>query len=164
MANIRPALKTDIIEMASLGRMMYLESPRYRNLSYSEAQVEFMVASLLEKDTNCVLVADLDNTVVGFMLGFVVRHFFSPDPADLFASDVALYVHPTHRGGSIGLRLIKAFEKWAIARGAKSLIPGITTEITTERTQRFYEALGYEVYGVSMIKRVKPTIQVPRVH
>ena len=70
-----------------------------------------MVASLLEKDTNCVLVADLDNTVVGFMLGFVVRHFFSPDPADLFASDVALYVHPTHRGGSIGLRLIKAFEK-----------------------------------------------------
>ena len=152
MASVRHALEADVPAMVELGRRMHAESPTYRELSYSPEKAAALglrvVGTLL--NPGGALVAEVNGRIVGMLAGYVVEHWFSHDKV---ASDYVLYIDPEHRGGMTAVRLIRAFERWAIAQGATVLLPGVSTGVKTEQTRDLYRALGYEPYGVAMMKR-----------
>ena len=63
--------------------------------------------------------ATLDGVIVGYASAFICRHTHYDM---LLAHHDTLYLHPAHRNGSTGLRLIKAVEQEAFARGAERMM------------------------------------------
>ena len=153
MARIRRAAEGDIPALVGMGRAMHDESPHYASLAFSEAKVEQLIRWMLSaSETQCALVAEESGRIVGMLGGFVSEYFFGHD---LVASDYVFYVRPENRGGSSAVRLLRAFEKWAISAGASEIVPGVSTRLSVARTEGLYLALGYEKAGVILSKRIK---------
>jgi GNAT superfamily N-acetyltransferase len=157
-ANVRAATEADIPAIIEMGRALHAESPRYSRMSFAAEKIDalarsLIVGTLVSDAPGGVLVAEKNGQIVGMMAGFVSAPFFSHDK---IASDYTFYVKPEHRKtGRIALKLVRAFEAWAIAAGAADIVPGTSTEIDADSTRRFYEKLGYKHYGHAMIKRLK---------
>lgn len=150
MVKVRAATEDDLPAILEMGRMLHGESPRYRGMSYNEAKVEALALKVIP--TGGTLIAEKDGKIIGMLAGYVAEHWFSDDKV---ASDFTFYIRPEHRGtGKAALLLVRAFERWATAQGAKDIMPGVSTQIDIERTTRFYEKLGYAVYGNALIKKV----------
>lgn len=111
------------------------------------------IAELTEQsDEVLVLVAaDEMDRPVGFLAGLISEHYF----ADMvYATNLALYVSPEARGGRVAIKLIRHFERLARARGAQEIVLGVTAGVGAGifRTEKFYNALGYETIGASTVK------------
>ncbi len=156
MADIRKLEERDIEEVLVMARAMHAEAPEYRDMDFSDEKVRRMLramcGTLLVPSSLCALVAEADGKLIGMMGGFAVEHFFGHDKT---ASDYVLYVAPEHRRGTTAVRLIRQFEKWAVAQGVRTIIPGVTTGTNNEVASGLYAKLGYERNGYTLIKRVK---------
>ncbi|GII54687.1 N-acetyltransferase [Planotetraspora thailandica] len=91
---------------------------------------------LLENDEALLMVATVDGTVRGYLLGFA--HL------TLFANGRVAWVEEamidsSYRRHGIGRRLLEEFEGWARSRGAGYVA------LATRRAAEFYGALGFEV-------------------
>ncbi|MCC7063242.1 MAG: GNAT family N-acetyltransferase [Planctomycetes bacterium] len=156
MADIRKLEERDIEEVLVMARAMHAEAPEYRDMDFSDEKVRRMLrtmcGTLLVPSSLCALVAEEGGKLIGMMGGFAVEHFFGHDKT---ASDYVLYVAPEHRRGTTAVRLIRQFEKWAVAQGVRTIIPGVTTGTNNEVASGLYAKLGYERNGYTLIKRVK---------
>lgn len=153
---IRRLEDRDIDEVLVMAKAMHAEAPEYRDMDFSEEKVRRMLramcGTLLVPASTCALVAEDGGKLIGMIGGFAVEHFFGHDKT---ASDYALYVRPEHRGGTAAVRLILQFEKWAIAQGVRTIVPGVTTGTNNEVASGLYARLGYERNGYTHIKRIR---------
>lgn len=99
---------------------------------------------LATRSNGFVLGAWDSDTLVGFINGYVGETFLNEE---FNAYEQGWYVLPEYRGGSIALRLIRAFEGWAKERGAAKLWLGQSVNHKQDSTLRFFERLGYECQG-----------------
>jgi GNAT superfamily N-acetyltransferase len=136
---IRNATREDLPALVELGRQMAAESPRYSRLRYSACKVEALLGKMIDSPDGFVMLAEADGVAVGVMAAFVSAHWMSDD---LMASDFGLYMLPEHRGGTAAMRMARAYIAWARARGALDISLGISTNVNSEQTARFYSALG----------------------
>jgi GNAT superfamily N-acetyltransferase len=137
---IRPMTAQDIPALLVLGAAMHGES-RYANLDFDPQKLRLLGETMLgDPDSWLALVAERDSEIIGFCIGYVAPHFFGND---LTSGDLAIYVVPEHRGGTIGARLVKLYTGWCEARGVQEPLLGVSAGITPERTGRLYERLGY---------------------
>lgn len=147
----------DMPAVMEMCRALHAESPRYKDCNFDEQKIIAVVRRMLEGTATTdaiggVFIAEKDGEVIGQLGAFITETYFGHDR---IASDYTLYVKPQHRGGMAAVRLIKAFEEWAIANGASDIIPGTSTMLNPERTRDLYLALGYELYGYAMRKKVR---------
>ena len=147
-ARVRQAVAEDIGSLVALGRVMHQESPLFKMMDWSNDKCAVLGKTLIEQG-GIFLAEDENLNVVGMFIGMINEYFFGHD---LVANDFALYVDKEHRGGTIGLRLVKKFEKWAFDNGAKVILLGIGTGIEAERTARLYDRLGYKTHGYTTLK------------
>lgn len=156
VAEIRAATVADIPALLGLAKRMHAESPRFARRTFVPGKCEAVIRALLTGQVaGSVFVAEKNHAIVGMAAGFVVEHFFGDEKT---ASDLAVYVTPEERGGSIAIKLIRAFEHAVRAAGAVELTLGISTEIAAERTVDLYERLGYRRSGYSMLKELHPNV------
>lgn len=158
MVKVRPAQHEDVPAVVDLGARLHAESDTYREFPYSRMKARAIalrcLGSLMAPAEDAVLlVAEDEGRVVGMLGGYLSDGVFVDDM--LVATDFTFYVEPKHRGTMAAVRLVKMFELWARTAGATHISPGISTRIEDDRTQRFYERLGYAPSGVSMMKRIK---------
>jgi GNAT superfamily N-acetyltransferase len=144
---IRQGDTDDIISLISLGREMHKESPRFKGMDYDEEKLIHLGIGLAEQGG--IFLAEKNGKPIGMVLGMVTEHFFGHD---LMATDLAVYVHPDHRGGTLVVRLIKKFEAWAFSMGAKVISMGVSTEVEADRTGQLYKRLGYRMTGCLAVK------------
>lgn len=113
------------------------ESP-YRGLVIPNVgQLQRLVEFLL--DHGGVFVAQVDGgDVVGMIGASVIVH---PIAGELVGSEVAWWMEPEHRGGSAGVRLLEAAERWAGAMGAVRF--QMIAPAGDERVREFYRRRGY---------------------
>jgi len=140
----------DVPTLIELGRVMHQESPRFRGMDYDEEKLMQLGANLVNQGG--IFLAEKDGKPLGMILGMVTEHFFGHD---LMACDLAVYVHPDHRGGTLAVRLIKKYEAWAFSMGAKVITMGVSTEVEADRTGQLYKRLGYRMTGVLAVKEKK---------
>ena len=140
---IRPAWRSDIPRLVRLGVLMHEES-RYSRLRLDQEKLANLLASLIDGDHGCVLVAERDREVVGGIVGVLTEHWCSNDTV---ATDLALFLAPEARGGMLAARLVNGFVAWAKEQGAAMISMGISTGVSVEATGRLYEACGGRQYG-----------------
>ena len=143
---IRPMTAQDIPVLLVLGAEMHKES-RYANLDFDPQKLWQLGETMLgNPDSWLALVVERDGDIIGFCCGYVAPHFFGNE---LTSGDLAIYVVPEHRGGTIGARLVKKYTAWCEAQGVREPLLGVSAGITPDRTGQLYERLGYtEKYTV----------------
>ena len=100
-----------------------------------QAAFERSFGALLTQPDACVIVAEADGKIAGYLLGFDHLTFFANGR---IAWVEEIMVSEAHRRQGIGRHLMEAFETWAKKREVKQIA------LATRRASDFYEALGYE--------------------
>lgn len=150
MAKIRIADHADIPAMIALGRRLHAESERYAAVPFDVDKLTDTITMMLASPWHVILLAEVDDVLVGMFGGGVAPYFFSHS---LFGADVSLFVAPEHRGSTIAVRLIKEWERLLSGdTRVKESILGISTGIDADRTKQLYERLGYRCVGYVMVK------------
>lgn len=142
---VRSATADDLPALIALGAAMHAESA-YAGFDYSSKKLYEMGLHYLAHPDTCFIAVCADDcgTIYGMHAGYICEYYFG---RDLIASDLLLFVDPTKRGGMAAALLVRAFEEWAFAKGAKEVCPGSSTMVAPERTAKLYERLGYTVVG-----------------
>lgn len=96
---------------------------------------EASFARLLIEESACALVAESEEGIIGYCLGFDHDTFYANGRV---AWVEEIMVQEAYRRHRIGQQLMQAFEGWAAARGS------ILVALATRRAASFYTALGYE--------------------
>lgn len=134
-----------------LSLCMWQESPIYRQM---EPDIDKLIeeAYIAREDPNrFVNVVMYDNTCCGFMMGAMAPIAFIDG---WYAFERMLYVSPEKRGSVAASLLVGAFEQWARDRDALYILLGTTTGVRPERTERFYNKMGYNTVGVLTMKEL----------
>jgi GNAT superfamily N-acetyltransferase len=148
---VRPVRHEDIDALVRMAASMHSESI-YASLPFDEKKVRGMICWHSERpETRCMLVAEACGELVGMLAGYLTDYLFCHEK---LACDTALFVERRHRGSTAAPRLIRAFRDWAAARGAREVCLGISTDISVERTGKFYERMGFKHVGGVYKQRV----------
>lgn len=93
-----------------------------------------------------------EGIVVGLLWGSLQEFLWCDEK---FAQDCMVYIYKEHRGGLIAKRLVDAFTKWAISKGATSIHFGANSGIGGNApAASLYSRLGYEQVGLSFRKNI----------
>jgi GNAT superfamily N-acetyltransferase len=126
---VRPATPEDVVRFVELGLRFYAEEGGRDACPRQLARFAF---THLHDGNRVFLVAG--EPVAGFLCGVLAPHYFTGEPT---AFKTAWYAVPGARG--LGAYLLRAFEAWAKARGARRLI----VAGRQERTLTLLGRLGY---------------------
>lgn len=90
-----------------------------------------------------------DGYVIGIIGGVLYR---DPNDGEFVATEFFWYVHPSHRGS--GIRLVKVFEEWARAKGAKRSTMMHLFNKQFDQLNKLYTRLGYTATEVHYTKEL----------
>ena len=100
-----------------------------------EKTFDVLLESKLKDPRSCIIVAELDGALIGYVSGSV-RTAFHAAGATAWVDEIL--VLPELRRGGVGHQLMSAFETWAADN--RSVLVALATRGATN----FYEKLGYE--------------------
>ncbi len=144
---IRPAVRNDvprIIELLRLGSMNPAKEDPANYLAYEAALDE------INTGHGCLLVAELDNDVVGFIQVIVFRHFQAQGRN--CAEFESFHVHPDYRSHGIGTVLLREAE--LLAKAADCHRVQFTSNNSRTDAHRFYLRHGYEATHTGFKKQM----------
>lgn len=148
---IQQAMHADLDDLVMLGRAMRSESIT----GFPEIDAAAIDAHLHlladNPDRIFMAIAREAGAPVGLVSGVIGPYAFSHD---LRACCDTLFVLPGFRGRHAGVRLLRSFDAWAGASGARSVYLGISTGITPDRTSRLLARLGYAALGQTFRKEI----------
>jgi GNAT superfamily N-acetyltransferase len=98
----------------------------------------------------CILVAERDATLVGFICVVAALRNDSPDDPATFAWVHDVFVRPDHRGQGIGGALLAAAEVFVRERGARELRLGVLDR--NEDARAVYRGKGFRDYARVLTK------------
>ncbi|MFM8899158.1 MAG: N-acetyltransferase family protein [Burkholderiales bacterium] len=142
---LRMATLEDLPAICALGRSMHSQST-FAPMNYDIDRVKETIGGLIDKSQFVVVAEATNGEVIGGMAGMVTQSWFGSDSV---ANDLAIFIHPSHRGGVLAVRLMKAFIEWARLAGAKQIRPGVTTGHA--RAEELFERLGFVRCGASFV-------------
>lgn len=147
---LRQMTDADVAGATLLIEEFLSQSPTYRTLDFSAGKTFRQAQELLADEDAFCWVDDCDGQIVGVLAG-AIREL--PFTMDLVAQDYAFYFAAGHRGQS-AIILIRKFRDWAIAKGARLIMTGITAGLQNDRVTRLYQRLGFRLAGNVMIMEV----------
>ena len=96
---------------------------------------EVLFESKLKDPRSCIIVAELDGALIGYVSGSVRTAFYAGG-ATAWVDEIL--VAPESRSGGVGRQLMSAFETWAADNRS------VLVALATAGAAKFYEKLGYE--------------------
>jgi hypothetical protein len=118
MAIIREATETDVHQLVQVGSHFFSEMGYSRTVPFDELSCATGIHRLMDAGA-MIFVADVDGEVVGTIIGLMSSLWCQPHVPT--AVEMAWWVMPKYRG-PIGIRLLRKFEEWGKAQGAKFLV------------------------------------------
>lgn len=152
MIAIRQATLLDLLPLARLGQMYSEEAQGHNNFKFDLELCLKNAALTIMDECGCFLVAFDKNVPVGFLWGSARS---LPWSKELLAFDTILYVTPNKRKTSVGLKIMREWEKWASDKGAAEVQISIASGIHEDSTTSFYKKLGYHYIGQQYRKEIK---------
>lgn len=140
---LRMATVDDLPAIVGLGCIMHQESS-FAPMDYDVDRVKETFSDLMNKSQFVVVSEDTNGEVISCMAGMCTQSWFGND---MVANDLAIFIHPDHRGGMLAAKLIKTFVQWAKLAGAKQIRPGVVSGSRT--AEALYDRLGFTRCGAT---------------
>lgn len=141
---VRPAKREDIDKIIDMVYSMLNESV-YAFLPFDREKVRRGIIAFIEKpDKYCFFVAEEGKILSGILGGYLTDYYFCQEK---LACDSVLFVKPEYRGSSAAMKLVRTFRDWAASRKAREVCLGVSSGVNLERTNRFYEKMGFTRVG-----------------
>ena len=96
-----------------------------------------------------LFVLEVDGEIVGSILGFVIEVYMSHK---VQSTELAWFITKEYRGKPSSIRLVKAFEKWSIDKGANQIGMGDIEGISN--LEHLYTRMGYKKAESVYIKEI----------
>lgn len=141
---IRHATPDDVPRLVDMSRHFLASTAYGRLLIPTTEQLEAFVVLILTHGG--ALVAEVDGQVEGMIGVVALAH---PITQELVAEEVAWWVEPDYRKGTIGPRLLQAAEDWASVKGVtvlKMVAPAKSD------VGKYYERHGYTAFETAFVK------------
>lgn len=145
---IREATLADLDALVAMGEYFHASTPYSLELKNNPAQYRAVGAGLIEAPAGVLLVREVDGGPVGMLGGAIYDH---PLSGERTAGELFWWSTPDHRGVT-GIRLLRAFEEWAKARGAVYL--QMVQPVWADRVGELYAALGYQKIEVAWTRHL----------
>lgn len=126
---IAEAVTEDLVDLQPLVRD-FVTSFRLEDAAYADS-----FARIIDNPAACLLVASLDGSLIGYVLGFCHDTFYANGKV---AWVEEIMVADSARRQGVGERLMEGFESWSKKQGC------VLCALATRRASEFYTALGYE--------------------
>jgi RimJ/RimL family protein N-acetyltransferase len=146
MATVRLGRESDYAALFPLGQDFADFSPFGGTADPATLRKVFDASS----DSGLLIVADVDSTVAGALVGMSVTQWY--DPNMRIAVELAWWLSPEHRHGSLGLRLVRAFEAQAKSTGHKFCTMMTLNTPDAARLGALYERSGYRLTETAYMK------------
>jgi len=134
----------DIPETVNLAYEMHQEGAFSRFRFSPEKMASNLSLAITHPHIAFCHVVEHDEKLVGALLGYISEFFFGHD---LIASDSGWFILPEYRGSRSAVKLLKNFQTWAKANGAKEVAMGVSTDVNPEKTGALLQKLGYKHVG-----------------
>ena len=157
MCKIRQANPDDYDALSAMGERFFAYSAFANAIPFDREAVRDVLArlgegdSLLPEATATVLVAEDKGEIVGGIVGVLTAAWFNPQSR--IATELAWWVTEAHRGGTAGIKLYRAFEKWAEAHKADAIVMSDLVIDGETPAAQLFEKLGYVTVERSHIKK-----------
>jgi len=142
--------KDDIGQIIRLLLVMHAESPAYAEYDPDPNFVMTICNHIIENDQFSTVACDGSN-IIGIMLGHIAN---LPFVTKRCSNEIVLYVRPDYRDGKIGVKMIRQFEAWTIAQGVDLIATGVSADISADKVDRLYVALGFVASGSNFHKHL----------
>ena len=144
---IREATEDDIFDILILAKEFSKEAPSTH--TWNKNKTEAFLNSTLLNDNMVLFVLEVDKEIVGSLLGFVIEVYMSHK---VQATELAWFIAKEYRGKPSSIKLVKAFEKWAIDKGANQIGMGDIEGISN--LEHLYNRMGYTKAESVYIKEI----------
>jgi GNAT superfamily N-acetyltransferase len=146
---IRHAIHKDIGAIIAMSEKFYATTHYSRWAEFNPETVDSLATSLLEN--HILLVAELDDEVVGMVGLFVAPFMFNNDR--IGAYEVVWWVNPDAQGAGVGMELLAAIEPACRAKGVNA-IQMVMMANSPPKAQAIYEKFGYNHSETSFTKEL----------
>lgn len=138
---IREATNKDINKIAILGKD-FVDLAWADVAKYDVMDTIDWLEVFIGLDHTAIYVAEIDGGIVGMIAGLMFPLYFNSSHSN--AQEMFWWVTPEHRKSSVGIKLLKAFERWAKLKGAKTIQMGTLAKLNPEKLASVYKKLGYK--------------------
>jgi GNAT superfamily N-acetyltransferase len=142
---IRLATEEDIFDLLVLTKNFMKEAGEF--FKFNKDKIETFLSMAIPSDDHCVIVCEVEGSVVGFL---ICQCADNPFVDRKLAFEIGWYMSKEHRGARNSIRLLKAFEEWAISKGVDCLILADIPKLTD--LADLYGKLGYFLSERSFVK------------
>jgi len=111
---IRVATEADIDPLLVMSRHFVQFAPHARMMGATDESMTKAIRFVL--DQGQIFLAEVDGKIVGMLMAVIFPIWFVPQSR--CAMELVWWVEPEHRGGTIAIRMVKAFEEWGRMQGA----------------------------------------------
>lgn len=153
---IRTGTTSDVAECVELFEHLIEAHPMGKMMGGKRADLAALLVRVMER--GAVIVAEVPaivqnervtmTRIVGMIAIFAAEHHLSGVP---IGHEIAFWVEPAHRGGTIGPRLLEAAEAWACKKGLAVL--QLMSPVGSGLGDH-YHRLGYEAVETVFLKRL----------
>ena len=143
MIRVSDATAADLDALLDLGSRMHAESVEPYPPIDKEHTRRHLDAALSMSGTYLIVLAEDEGIPVGMMAAVMGPYSFSPR---LRAASDILFVLPEYRGGMAAIKLIRRFREWSECADSATL--SVATGVSSERTGRFFELMGFRPMGM----------------
>ena len=150
MYTIRQAHIDDVPVLAMMGEKFYQYSAFKNYVPYDVESAASKLAQLLLSGFLYVAEHDEDGIIAGLAGTMTTMWCNNSLPV---ASELAWWVEEKHRKSPVGIRLYKAFEKWAYERGVYTVIMSDLIIDDNAPAEKLFKKLGFSVVERGHIKR-----------
>jgi ribosomal protein S18 acetylase RimI-like enzyme len=145
---IRKANENDAKDLNWLLTLLIRDEKKYDDNINENFVVTNMYENYIEDQNRCILVAEENNKIIGYLYGYYENNDLTINNRICFLD--ALYVNENYRNKGIANQLINLFKKWCIDNNAKTIEVNVCSKninaknlysnqnfITTKETMEF---------------------------
>jgi GNAT superfamily N-acetyltransferase len=150
MSTIRFATIEDAPALTVMAQKFVAYGAHWSAFRIPAEEMQTNIESMLTAGTIKCLVAEVNGEIVGMIAFALVVAWFAPSV--LLASELAWWVEERARGTTVAIRLVRAYEKWAIDNGAKLIAMSSITVDANDSVGNMLSRIGYEASEITHVK------------